>query len=389
MKIHFDGAGAPGIDFDYHCQWPTNSPTSSWPSPNSGGFSMLSCLNIGQDIATCQSLGKRVILVISPYDSLADDAAGVKSAENVWNYFLGGTTQYRPFGNAAVLDGVDLHIWNNNAVGYVSFLTTLKQLMNSDTSRSYLIAASPKCVYPDYALNYPISTTDSTPRVLTTNPELFDYIIPLGINNPAQCGWGINKAGFWEAFNIWSRQLYAQNPDIKMIVGITSYYNPAYAQATEGDYIPVAELISSKFVSTLAKNNSVNFGGVALWDTSYDAIYFPCNATTSSTLLSTASYSTIVSKLLKGESVSGCKPIAVSASNDATTITDTALPSNVGGADTGRAVSLAQQATHGNPQGAPTPPCTTCRLNQQSDADPISRGLHAVMVILVALFFAL
>ncbi|KAI8845511.1 glycoside hydrolase superfamily, partial [Chytridium lagenaria] len=93
------------------------------------GFSLLNCPAIGRDITLCQSLGKKVLLTI---DGLVENDVNspryaVTVATNVWNVFLGGSSSVRPFGSA-VLDGIDLHIWNNDKVGVDLFVRTLRNL---------------------------------------------------------------------------------------------------------------------------------------------------------------------------------------------------------------------------------------------------------------------
>lgn len=87
----------------------------------------------------------------------ADDAA--LSAENVWNLFLGGSSQYRPFGNSVVLDGVDLHVWNNDPKPefYTTFVSRLRELMNGNSSKQYTLSGM---VYlPLERHSYPTITT--------------------------------------------------------------------------------------------------------------------------------------------------------------------------------------------------------------------------------------
>ena len=69
---------------------------------------------------------------IDPTDFMSMDPNSPKNplqvAQNIWDLFLGGTSQYRPFG-ASVVDGIDLHIWNNNNIGVNLLATTLRNLM--------------------------------------------------------------------------------------------------------------------------------------------------------------------------------------------------------------------------------------------------------------------
>jgi chitinase len=53
---------------------------------------------------------------------------GPTVALNIYNLFLGGSSPYRPFGDA-IVDGIDIHVWNNNRVGVFDFVEALRSLM--------------------------------------------------------------------------------------------------------------------------------------------------------------------------------------------------------------------------------------------------------------------
>lgn len=71
------------------------------------GTSLVKCKKLSSDIKTCQEKGKLVTLslggAVGNVSFTGDDQAK-DFADTVWNLFLGGSSDTRPFGNA-VLDG--------------------------------------------------------------------------------------------------------------------------------------------------------------------------------------------------------------------------------------------------------------------------------------------
>ncbi|KAF9965634.1 Chitinase 1 [Mortierella alpina] len=107
----------PGLNFANHCK-------ETYP-----GTSILHCPKMAQDIKFCQSKGKAVILSIggaSGSYAIGDNAAGQAFAKTVWDMFLGGSSDTRPFEDA-ILDGVDLDLEDGATQGYVGFLQTLRE----------------------------------------------------------------------------------------------------------------------------------------------------------------------------------------------------------------------------------------------------------------------
>ncbi|KAJ3025844.1 UNVERIFIED_CONTAM: Chitinase 1 [Siphonaria sp. JEL0065] len=133
----------PGIDFNNHCSFPLNA-FRNWPSVSKNGLSLLDCAaSVGKDIATYQTLGKKIVLVIDPLEYMSTNTSALPNgadivAKNIWDLFLGGTSPYRPFGQNVVVDGLDIHIWNNNNNGTLDLAKNLKTLMGSN----YIFAVS-------------------------------------------------------------------------------------------------------------------------------------------------------------------------------------------------------------------------------------------------------
>ena len=66
------------------------------------------CASLGDAIQTCQKNGKLVTVSIGGADSsitLSSDADAQSFGETIYNLFLGGKGQDRPFGDGVVLDG--------------------------------------------------------------------------------------------------------------------------------------------------------------------------------------------------------------------------------------------------------------------------------------------
>ncbi|KAJ3010209.1 hypothetical protein HKX48_007527 [Thoreauomyces humboldtii] len=274
IKLHSDIFGNPALDLDFHCQWPTNK-FAGYPT-NPAGFNVLSCPIVATDIVYCQSMGIKIIISLSPMDNLKSAAAAQTSATNIYNTFFGGTTAYRPFG-AAILDGIDIHAWNNdpNPIYYISFIQQMRALMDADSTHSYTITGSMECPYPDYLLG-PRSLNNS----YTVIPQLFDTIIPFFTSSPAMCGWGGNNPGFWNIFNTWHSFLLANGKSgATLVAGLPAYYIPEWANAAAGDYIPPLDLYDTQNV-TVFRNSSL-FAGFALIDVSLDVLDGPCPQNTS------------------------------------------------------------------------------------------------------------
>jgi chitinase len=134
------------------------------------GTGLADCSFLSADIETCQSKDKIVTLSLGG----ATGSVGFASAEQaeefagtVWDLFLGGESDTRPFGDA-VLDGVDLDIEGGTGEYYVDFVNKIQSLGSGadkkyvyfhqsvdiclcDENR-YYITAAPQCVFPDAAL---------------------------------------------------------------------------------------------------------------------------------------------------------------------------------------------------------------------------------------------
>ncbi|KAI8620937.1 hypothetical protein BC830DRAFT_377630 [Chytriomyces sp. MP71] len=188
-------------------------------------------------------------------------------AQNIWDLFLGGYSNFRPFGNSVVLDGVDLHIWNNNLDGVSDLVSALTKLMQG----YYILSASPRCQFPDYIFN------PTTFPHFTSN---FSYIVPYFLGSPNICGFaGNNPGGFWSTLDQWNSWLNGsmfQTPpsSMPMYLGLADWPVEAWDQATTGDYISPVAFVEQDLITRLKSHS--NFAGFALQDASYDSNNHPC-----------------------------------------------------------------------------------------------------------------
>lgn len=219
------------------------------------GTSILYCPKIGRDIKACQDRGKAIVLSIggeSGSYSLPDEASGRAFADQVWNLFLGGSSETRPFEDA-ILDGIDLDLESGQNVGYVAFIETLRSKFSSTScsscssslgKRRYYITAAPQCPYPDQATKDALETS------------WFDLVWVQFYNN--NCGvqnYGTNDFNF-DMWNDWATKVSA-NKDVRILLGIPG-----------GPGAAGTGIIDASRMATILKGvqSYSNFGGVMMWD---------------------------------------------------------------------------------------------------------------------------
>ncbi|KAJ3404484.1 hypothetical protein HDV05_007144 [Chytridiales sp. JEL 0842] len=272
--IHISGVSSflsvnnlPSLDLSTHCSFPTNT-FPGWPKTSKDGLSLLYCPAVGRDIQTCQSKGIKVVLTINPNDFLSATPSALNYAEtaatHIWNLYLGGSSNTRPFGNGVVLDGVNLQLWANDNTGVRLFVDTLRTLMGGN----YILSGTPRCQFPDYAIGPPI-----IPSVTA-----FDYIVPTFIQSPNICGYrGNNPEGFWTTLEQWRNYARSASPAVvPLVLGLVSWPVEPWAQAALGDYIPADAFITDNIVPRIKNLTRETFGGFSLQDISYDVLNKPC-----------------------------------------------------------------------------------------------------------------
>ncbi|KAJ1976600.1 Chitinase 2 [Dimargaris verticillata] len=210
---------------------------------------LLNCPKVGEQIKKCQSLGKTVLLSMGGQEGeyrLTSEQQGKRVAQEIWDMFLGGQGDTRPFGDA-VLDGLDLDIEKNDAVGYTDFIKTMRDLYASDKNKKYYMAAAPLCHYPDLVMP------------MTYNEAWFDMIFVQFYNSP--CGadnFGTQTFNF-EMWDAWAR-IYSVNKDVKVFLGLPSSEYAALTGYVDADRM-------KHIVGDLQSTYS-SFGGVMLYDIS-------------------------------------------------------------------------------------------------------------------------
>ncbi|SCW00609.1 LAFE_0C07976g1_1 [Lachancea fermentati] len=205
---------------------------------------LLHCSQIGEDIKTCQGLGKKVLLSLggaSGSYGFANDSEAETFAETLWNTFGGGSADERPFDDA-IVDGFDFDIENSQPTGYAALVTKLREYFESG-SKDYYISAAPQCYYPDASVGD-----------LLQNSKV-DFAFIQFYNNYCD----VDRQFNWDTWLDFAETI-SPNTDIKLYLGL-----PGASTAASYGYISDLSLIEStvKNIST-----SSNFGGIMLWDAS-------------------------------------------------------------------------------------------------------------------------
>ncbi|SCU85666.1 LANO_0C04940g1_1 [Lachancea nothofagi CBS 11611] len=225
----------------------------SFPDPVSLDFSsacsstfsdgVLHCDQIGEDIKTCQSLGKKIMLSmggsVGSY-GFSSDSQAEDFATTLWNTFGGGSGSERPFDDA-VVDGFDFDIENQNPTGYAALAKKLREYFNS-ASKAYYLSAAPQCFYPDASVGDLLNNAD------------IDFAFIQFYNNYCNVDAQFN----WDTWTQFAAS--APNPNIKLYLGL-----PGSSSAAGSGYISDLSKIQST-VDTISESN--NFGGIMLWDAS-------------------------------------------------------------------------------------------------------------------------
>ncbi|KAK3693776.1 glycoside hydrolase superfamily [Podospora appendiculata] len=246
------GLGYPGTNFAAHCAGDVymNGVKSS---------NLLSqCTFIADDIAKCQSLGKKVLLSVggefraSSNYTVSTEANGIQFAEFLWGAFGPYSASWngvRPFdfnGKHAFVNGFDFDIETKfpDTSGYVAMVNRLRDLYKT-ASGTYLVTAAPEC---------PLDTANFKMKGII-DASIFDALFIQFYNN-AGCS-ANNAAGFnylaWESYIATSASKNA-----KLYIGLPG--SPGSAGA--GYYLEPAAAAS--LVSTY--KDRASFGGVMLWD---------------------------------------------------------------------------------------------------------------------------
>jgi chitinase len=264
-----------------------------------GSDGVLKCDQIGEDIKTCQSNGKKVLLSLGgaagSYGFTSDDE-GTAFAETLWNYFGEGSTENRPFGDA-VVDGFDFDIENNDQTGYVALAKELRTYFATG-SKDYYLGAAPQCVYPDASVGDLLAEAD------------IDFAFVQFYNNYCSIDGQFN----WDTWANYA-QTVSPNKDIKLYLGLA-----ASSTAAGSGYVDINAI--EETLSTIASD--ANFGGVMLWDASQSA----------ANTVNGSSFAGAIKKFLNSISGGSTTSSSVASTSSSTSSTSSLTPSSTSSSST-------------------------------------------------------
>jgi chitinase len=269
--------GWPGSNFGNAC----GSETYTYNGTSTQLYS--NCPNIGTDIAICQQVyGKKVLLSIGGGHHanyfIESDSSAVNFANFLWGAFgpvkdeWASTGGPRPFGDA-VVDGFDFDIEsdlpsapvvngktidNYKTNGYAKMISTFKNtLFPQNAAKSYFISGAPQCIVPDEHFASVVASA------------WFDFLFVQYYNTAACSARQAVSSGSFTGYNSWA-SAKSLNTNVKIYVGLpagTTASNDAsyYLRPTE-----VKGLVSQVY------SNS-RFGGIMVWEATYAANHVICN----------------------------------------------------------------------------------------------------------------
>ncbi|KAI0819279.1 glycoside hydrolase superfamily [Trametes gibbosa] len=241
LNVFSSTGGAPAINIANIC-----NPDGNGVFP---GTSLAQCQFLASEIEYCQSRGKIVTISLGGATGSASFSSAAQATafgDTVWNLFLGGTSNIRPFG-AAILDGIDLDIEGGSTVYFDSFVNRIRQLA-SGAAKRYYVTAAPQCPYPDAYLG------------TVLNQAYFDAVYVQFYNN--WCGLqNYNNVWAWDysSWDTWAKTV-SVNPNVKVYIGA-----PASSSAAGAGYVDASTLAN---IALETRSQYSSFGGVMLWDAS-------------------------------------------------------------------------------------------------------------------------
>ncbi|OJJ48503.1 hypothetical protein ASPZODRAFT_1611365 [Penicilliopsis zonata CBS 506.65] len=219
------------------------------------GTNLKNCPQIAEDIKTCQSLGKTILLSIggATYSEggFSSESAAIAGANLIWETFgapSSNSSVPRPFGDS-VVDGFDFD-FEATVNNMVPFGKQLRSLMDADTSKQYYLSSAPQCPFPDA---YDKDVLNNVPLDVVWVQFYNNYC---GVNSYVSGATTQNNFNF-DTWDNWAKTS-APNKNVKIMLGV-----PANTGAG-GGYEPVSTLAP---VVSYSKTFS-SFGGVMMWDAS-------------------------------------------------------------------------------------------------------------------------
>ncbi len=128
---------------------------------------------------------------------------------------------------------------SGNPTGYSGFVSELRTLFKTDTSKKYYLTAAPQCPYPDASVPLDVC-------------QQLDYVWVQFYNN-GDCN--IGQGDFISAVKNWSSGIGSA----KLFIG-------AVASSSDGDqgYVSAKKLVSN--IKSVEALKLPNFGGAMLWE---------------------------------------------------------------------------------------------------------------------------
>ncbi|KAK4234830.1 endochitinase 33 [Achaetomium macrosporum] len=214
------------------------------------GTQLLSCPKIEEDIQTCQSLGKTILLSIggATYTEGGFSSASEAQtwADTLWAMFgpkQSSSTALRPFGAASV-DGFDMD-FEATTSNMAPFAARLRSRMDAVSGRKFYLSAAPQCPFPDAAQKEMLEQV------------AFDFVSVQFYNN--YCGATAYPGNFnFDTWDNWARNS-APNKNVKVLLGLPGSPTAAGSGYVSGDQLKQVIQYSRGFPS---------FGGVMAWDMS-------------------------------------------------------------------------------------------------------------------------
>ncbi|KAG6849009.1 hypothetical protein H0H93_012055 [Arthromyces matolae] len=240
LSDFFSTGGLPALDVSSTCSVSANGAFSGTALPN--------CQSMADDIKTCQANGKIITLSLggaTGSTSFSSDSQAQQFADTIWNLFLGGTSDTRPFGTA-VLDGLDLDIESGTSDHYAAFVNRIRSNA-SGSSKKYYLTAAPQCVYPDAHVGTVLDAV------------AFDAVYVQYNNYCGLQNYDNSNAWNYDTWDNWAKNT-AVNKDVKIYIGA-----PASSTAAGSGYVDAATLGK---IAQETRSKYDSFGGIMLWDMS-------------------------------------------------------------------------------------------------------------------------
>ena len=251
----FKGAGGyPGMNLGTYTHTFPQTPAQA----AAGATDLWDAKDVAADIVKCQAAGKKVFLslggaVAHASENFASEAEGSAFATMVWNLFLGGTSELRPFGSV-VLDGIDINNESWNLLGYSSLISGLRSSMNGNAG------TAPSGKYWLSGAAWPCDKITNSPNIPYASFSAFDYITVQFYNSGTTVTCNhmsppSSTSGFTAAVKQWSA---AMSGNTMLLVGALAVSQGQYG------FLGTSDLVTE--VGQVRKLGLTNVAGYALWD---------------------------------------------------------------------------------------------------------------------------